>query len=460
MKKESAIHLVLSLARQRRENKTSWCGGFHIDKSIFEFCQSRGSITYREMRIISSTQVKLKKTEKELIKSLEEKFNHLGYLNWVLLHFDSDSDQCDEPEIFPQSIGKDGTVVSHKEEIRNIINQNESIYKKNKEFRLLLSDFGKNSAFIYEWIHQLFVSGTLEEYIEIFLKLKERKKTQARMSKMLVANLIKPEITNSVSEVGEPPTLSVSERQTLQFLLWKHENMNETEKRLKDLLLGGKHENPKQNGLCVCFEESEAIINAYGETSPAGCHYNEIKSSLKSLSEKNRRLVLINEKEELKISVPLIKKTDLEHRFKHEPEFKKYVAVYLDVQILNLGQKYTAFPSDHFALLRRTPPKTRRLTAKEVKFFDILYSEVSYDPKKNNVVRRKKTEFLEQLDVEGSFAKNNHLPRLANILENQYVQKGLNLGILEKFDIEVNQDGEEVYVFTINAKEKIHVFQN
>jgi hypothetical protein len=235
--------------------------------------------------------------------------------------------------------------------------------------------------------------------------------------------------------------------------------MNETEKRLKDLLLDGKNENPKRNGICICFEESEAILNAYGKTSPAGFHYKEIKMSLKSLSEKNRKLVLRNEKEELKISVPLIKKADLEHRFKHEPEFKKYVAVYLDVQILDLGEKYTAFPNDHFALLRHTPPKTR-LTEQEVKFFDILYSEVSYNPKKSNVVRRKKIEFLKQLDTNGSFNANRHLSKLAHTVETIYQQKGLNLGVLEKFDIEINKEGEEIYIFTINPKEKIPVFQN
>ena len=459
MRKESAINLVLSLAKQRRENQTSWCGGFHVDKSIFEFCQSMGSITYREMRRTASTLAKIKKTQKELIKSLQEKFHHKGYLNWVLCHFDDDFDQGDNPEFFPQSIGEDGAVVSHMDEIRDIIKRNETLFRKNKEFRLALSEFSKNSASIYEWIHQLFVGGTLETDIERFLKQKESKKTQARMSKMLVGNLIKPEITNSVAEVGEPPTLSTAERQTLQFLLWKHENMNETEKRLKDLLLDGKNENVKRNGICVCFEETEVILNAYGETSPAGFHYNEIKASLKSLSEKNRKLVLRNEKEELKISVPLIKKADLEHRFKHEPEFKKYVAVYLDGQILDLGEKYTAFPVDHFALLRHTPPKTR-VTEQEVKFFDILYNEVSYNPKKNNVVRRKKTEFLKQLDTSGSFNANRHLSKLAKTVETVYVQKGLNLGILEKFESEVNNDGEGVYVFTINAKEKIPVFHN
>jgi hypothetical protein len=458
-KKESAINLVLSLAKQARENQTSWCGGFHIDKSIFEFCQSMGSITYREMRNVASTLAKIKKTQKDLIESLKEKFNHKGYLNWVLCHFDDDFNQGDDPEFYPQSIGEDGAVVSHREEIREIIKQDDSLFKKNKEFRLSLSEFSKNSESIYAWIHQLFVGGTLEADIERFLKQKENKKTQARMSKMLVGNLIKPEISNAVEEVGEPPTLSTSERQTLHFLLWKYENMNDTEKRLKDLLLDGKNENPKRNGICVCFEESEAILNAYGETSPAGFHYNEMKASLKSLSEKNRKLVLRNEKEELKISVPLIKKADLEHRFKHEPEFKKYVAVYLDAQILDLGEKYTAFPSNHFALLRHTPPKTR-LTEQEVKFFDILYDEVSYISGKKNIVRRKKGDFLKQLDIDGSFHGNRLLSRLANTVEKKYVEKGLNLGLLEKFTIEVNRYGEEIYVFTINAKEKIPVFQN
>ena len=457
--KEQSINLVLSLAKERRENKTSWCDGFSIDKSVIEFCQKKGIIKYRDSRKIIRLQSKFRKLEKNFINSIEKQFSVKKFYNWKLFHIAGDN--SDSPAFFPESIGEgELCVVSHENDVKEILDRDNELNQKNMEIKKTMNELYSTTQLVYDWIHQLFVAGTLEDEIETFLKKKETNKTQARMSKMLVTNLIKPEITNSVAEVGESPTLSVAERQTLQFILWKHENMNETEKRLKNLLLDGKNENHKQNGICVCFEESEAILNAYGEISIAGWHYNEIKSSLKSLSEKNRKLVLRNEKEELKISVPLIKKADFEHRFKHEPEFKKYVCVYVDVQILDLGQKYTSFPGDHFALLRQTPPKTRALTEKEVKFFDILYSEVSYNPKKNNVVRRKKTEFLKQLDVDGSFAKNNHLTRLANIVENQYVPKGLNLELLEKFDVEINRDGEEIYIFTINAKEKISVFQD
>lgn len=456
-KQESSINLVLSLAKQTREHKVSWCGGFSIDKSIIEFCQSKGIITYRDARNIMSLQSKFRKLEKEFTTTIEKQLTHKKFYNWRLFY--SKGDPVDSPAFIPESVAEDGRFISHEEEVMKILNVNEDLQAKNKAIKNTLDTFIIKTEFTYDWIHQLFIKGTLESEIEEFLKKKEGKKSQARMNRMLVRNLIKPELTNSVEEVGEPPILSTSERQTLQFLLWKFENMNETEKRLKELLLEGKNENPKINGICVCFEESEAISNAYGKTSPAGFHYNEIKSSLKSLSEKNRKLILKNEREELKISVPLIKKADLEHRFKHEPEFKKYIAVYLDVRVLDIGEKYTSFPNDHFALLRHTPPKTR-LTEQEVKFFDILYNEVSYNPKKSNMVRRKKIEFLKQLDVDRSFYKNNHFPRLANIVEKTYVKKGLNLGILEKFDIETNREGEEIYIFTINAKEKIPVFQS
>lgn len=457
--KEKAINLVLSLARQCREHKTSWCGGFHLDKSIFEFCQDRGALKYREMRSVNSLLTKIKKTEGELLKMLKEKFNHKKHFNWVLLHFDDGSEKEYECAFYPQSIGEDGAIISHTEEMREILKQNPPILEKNKEFKSALSEFIKTSAPMYEWIHQLFVQGILETEIEKFLSKKKEKKTQARISKTLVGNLIKPEITKPIEEDGSPPSLSIAERQTLQFLLWKADNMNETEKRLKDLLLDGKSENVKQNGVCVCFEENEAISNSYGAIVPAGFHYNEIKESLKTLSEKKLKLLLSNENEELKLNIPLVINTDFEHRYKHEPEFKKYVAVYVDARVLDLGGKYIAFPNDHFALLRHTPPKTK-LTEKEIKFFDILYNEVSYSSKKNNTIRRKKTGFLMELDADRSFHENRLLSRLANDIENKYVEKALNLGLLEKFDIEINNDGEEVYVFTINAKEKISAFQN
>jgi len=372
MKKESAINLVLSLAKQRRENKTNWCGGFHIDKSIIEFCQSKGEITYKEMRSIASTQTKIKKTQADLIKSLEAKLKYKGFLNWVLSHWENKEDQRGDPEFFPQSLGENGAIISHKEEVIEILNQDEELFKKNESFRVALSEFTQRTCFIYDWINQLFIRGTLEDEIVNYLKKKETKKTQARLSKVLVGNFLEPEITNAVEEIGEPPTLSTSERQTVQFLLWKADNMNETEKRLKDRLLDGKGDT-KRNGVCVCFEEKEAILNTYGKTTPDGFHYNEIKTSLKTLSEKNRKLVLKNEKEEIKISVPLIKKVDFEHRFINEPEFKKYVVVYLDMQISDLGEKYTSFPGNHFALLRHTPPKTPKLTEGEIKFFDIIF---------------------------------------------------------------------------------------
>lgn len=453
--KEQSINLVLSLARERRENKTSWCGGFSIDKSVIEFCQSKGMIKYREARKMISLQSQFRKLERNFISAIEKQLKVKKFYNWKLFYIKGDN--FDSPAFFPESINEEGGVVSHEKDVEEILNRDEGLKQKNADIKNTLDEFSSTTEFVYDWIHQLFVSGTLENDVEKFLKEKEDKKTKTRINRSLVNNFIKPEITCSVEEKGEPPTLSPTERQTLQFLLWKVENMSEIEERLKNLLLDGKNENAKRNGICVCFEETEVISNSYGNTSPSGHHYNEIKEALKSLSEKQRKLILKSQSEEIKISVPFLRKVEIEHRFKSDPEFKKYIAVYIDSQVLDIGEQYTSFPKNHFALLRHTPPKTN-LTELEIAFFDILLSEINFDSSKSKILRRDKQKFLRLLDRDGSARDNWNISRLAKKIEGSLKDKAINLGYIEKFCIETNDAGKEIYCFYLAAREKISHF--
>lgn len=454
--KEQSINLVLSLARERRENKTSWCGGFSIDKSVIEFCQNKGMIKYRDARKIISLQSQFRKLERTFISSVEKQLAPKKFYNWKLFYVKGDN--FDSPAFFPESVNEEeGCVISHEKDVEDILNGNDELKQKNIDIKKTLDEFCSTTEFVYDWIHQLFVSGTLENDIEKFLKEKENKKTKTRINRSLVNNFIKPEIACSVEEKGEPPILSPTERQTLQFLLWKVENMSEIEERLKNLLLDGKNENAKRNGICVCFEETEAIYNSYGSMSPAGHHYNEIKGALKSLSEKQRKLILKNQSEEIKISVPFLRKVEIEHRFKSDPEFKKYIAVYLDHQVLDIGEQYTSFPKNHFALLRHTPPKTN-LTELEIAFFDILISEINYNAEKPKILRREKLKFLRLLDRDGMSEKNRHFHRLAEKVEGSLKDKAINMGILEKFETHKNSDEEEIYHFHIAPRNKIPNF--
>ena len=153
----------------------------------------------------------------------------------------------------------------------------------------------------------------------------------------------------------------------------------------------------------------------------------------------------------------LIKKLDVEHKYSTDPEFKKYIVVYIDYNVIELHEKYTSYPHNHFALLRNTPPKTN-LTELEIAFFDILYSEISYNSEKSKILKRNKEDFLNLLDRKGLMGKNRNLHRLAEKIEGSLKDKAINLGILEKFEIHKNKKRESIYHFHILARDKIPHF--
>lgn len=453
-KQESSINLLLNLAKQAREHNVSWSCGFEIDKSILEFSQNKGNITYRQARSLTSKKTKINKLKKELIESFKEKFKPEIPCTWVL--FNVESYKHDEPAIFPESIGNNGAIVSHKDDIRTLINEQIALFEKNKIIKHELNQYSTLTQPIYQWISQLFINGNLEGEIESYLKSKEYKKNKTRVSHALVKNFIEPTIAEIVEEKGELPSLSVVERQTVQFLFWKLENMNESEQRLKSLLLNGKVENP-ESGLLVIFEEIEAIRKNYGDNQTSGYHYTELKGSLEQLRDKNRKLTIKTAKDELKLSIPLIKSLEVEHKYSEDPEFKKYVVVYIDHHVVELHEKYTSYPDNHFSLLRNTPPKTN-LIPSEVAFFDILYSEIQFDSTKAKVLKREKQKFLKLLDREGKAERNRNLPRIADRVEGAWKEKAINIKILEKFEIHKNAKGEEIYYFHIAARDNIPHF--
>jgi hypothetical protein len=233
--------------------------------------------------------------------------------------------------------------------------------------------------------------------------------------------------------------------------------MSERERELKNFLLNGKGENP-ENGLLVVFEELEAIRKNYGDNHlPSGFHYIELKKSLESLRDKKRKLTIKTAKEELKLSIPLIKSIEAEHKYTMDPEFKKYVAVYIDHHVIELHEKYISYPHNHFPLLRNTPPKTN-LTELEIVFFDIILSEIPYEADKSKILKREKQKFLRLLDRDGMAEKNRHLPRLAEKVEGVLKDKAINMGVLESFGIQKNAKGEEIYHFHIAARDQIPHF--
>jgi hypothetical protein len=451
--KESSLNLVLNLAKQAREHKVAFLNNYPIDKSILEFAQKKGFISYRNERELSRQRSNIKKLEEEFILDLEKQFKPQNPYTWVL----SSLEDCLElnPIIFPESINEIKMVVSHKQNILQLLKSDTTLFKKNEELKTKIIEFKKLTNPIYNYINQLFISGLLENEIQIYL---EKKQGKTRISRALVANFLEPQKAEIVQEDGELPSLNISERQIIQFLFWKLENMNKREESLKKLLLDERKENPKRNGYLVVFEQQEAIQINYGIINASGYHHIEIKDALKSLCEKNRKLILKTKNEELRISIPLLKRIEIEHKYSIDPEFKKYIAVYIDENVVNLHLQYTSYPKNHFALLRTTPPQTR-LNESETAFFDFLYSEVSYNKTKINVVKRKKTEFIAILDINGSFKKGSNLSKLGERIENVFIPKASNLGLLQEFYIEKNKEGEEIYVFNIAPREKIsHLF--
>jgi hypothetical protein len=449
-KRETALDLLLSLARQTRENKANWNGGFSIDKSILEFAQNKTIITYRQTRNLIKLKYGIKKLKKDFIFAIEKVYKPENPYVWTLFLIQGDPDT--EPAFFPRSVGDDA-LISHKEEIRLLLEKHPLLLEKNRALKKVFDDYSNLTNPIHKWIQKLFIGGSLEREIEGYQKQKGKKKNKTLMSRSLVTNFMIPAMASNVEKEGELPALSTSERQTLQFLFSKLENMTERERHLKNLLLEGKEEKTTKNGLLIVFEAQEAIKNSYGQISVDGYHYRELKDALKELCEKQRKLILKNDKDELKISIPLIKKVEIEHKYSFDPEFKKYTVVYIDEQVINLQQQYTSFPSNHFAIIREAPPKTR-LTSSETAFFDFLYTEVSFDIKKTNIVKRKKSSFLAMLDVNGSVGDSKHISRLASRVEEIYVSKAKKLGLLEEFKIDTNKDGEQVYCFTIAPRDR------
>ncbi|MCE5318871.1 MAG: hypothetical protein LLG04_16105, partial [Parachlamydia sp.] len=190
----------------------------------------------------------------------------------------------------------------------------------------------------------------------------------------------------------------------------------------------------------------------------AGWHFKSLEESLTSLLEKKRKLVLIKCGERMEISKTLVNHLEMRHEFTNEPGFKDYIAVWIPYDVAHLDKLYTSYPSNHIALIRNTPPETR-ITDSEICFFDILWQEAPHDRSKRKTVGRKKRSIVDC--VGGSETKDHyHQGRIARRIEALFAPKAINMGILKRFDIYTNADGEEVYEWEYSDEETLNGLLN
>lgn len=449
MKKKpiDSVDFLLKLAQHTRESGVSWSRGYSLDSKLLEFAQRNKILTYRESREIIKKNTKAKKLGRSF--TLEAKgaltlpINH----TWV-------TSTLEEPIVYPVSYIK-GTETSFKKEMEALLQVDPQTKQAYMEFREASLSASQASEPIAKWIDSLYYEGSLEQKITTYKNLLTKKKTnRASISKNLLNNFIEPKKADQIIQEGESPSLTTGEREALQFLLWKANNLNEEEKTIKkDFFLEGREEDIRKDGLLVVFEEQEGLKKGYGEgISFSGYHYGKQKASMKSLLEKKRKLLMTNDKGNLELSISLIDKLEVNFTPTGKTEKKKYIVARIPEKVLSFHGSYTSFPADHFAILRRTPP-TSTPDKTETRFFDILYSEKPYKKTQKRVVRRIKKKFLDLVGG-AEVSEHRHKERLSNRIESVYFPKAVNMGLLKGFSEELNREGEAVYVFEYENPKK------
>ena len=450
LKKDKTIDSLDSLALLAQNCRE--CGAplertYAIDSKILAFAQKTKTIKYRQMRAILKKVTQYDKIEKdfidELTKHLEIEKDHA----WSRLN---PLTKTDDPIIFPFSHSSKKKI-NYKQIINNLLRKNKPLKEKYTFLSKISTEKFNAIEPVYILIEELYAQGLLESSIVNFKKIIINKKT--KISKSFMSSLMHPQKAEIIKQEGELPNLTLGERQALQFLMWKIENMNEREKHLKyNWILEGQKEDHKKNGVLVVFELSEALEKTYGEDLRfCGRDYQNLQSSLFSLLEKQRKLLIEKKNETLELSISFLQKIEMQHKFRKDPEFKKYIAAWIPWDIVKIHDKlYTTYPSHHFAMLRKTPPETR-LNEMEVLFFDFLYSESPHKKNEEKIVRRRKNSFLIFIGGE-EIAKHRLFSRLAQRIESKYVKKAINLGLLKDFKIETNKDNEQIYVFVFQEK--------
>lgn len=444
--------LLIAAQRARKDPTTSLSAGIAISRKILEFVQNYKVLKYREMRALTTAHKNLKELQYEIMTKSEQ---HLAFKpdNWALFSTYGDYDN-DEPKIIPETYNAELGLVSHKQDMKQILIENEEIRRLHGTFEKALEDITKKFRIATEWIHEQFINGTLESKIISFKDNKNKKRT--KISKSIISNLINPQATEIVREEGEIPLLGVGEREALQYLFCKLENMNERELHIKNnWILSGRKEDTVKDGYLVVFDKNEALRRTYGENIVfSGKHYNNLKSNLEKLWETKRKLLLKRNGEQLELSLTLIKRVEMRHKVDEHSEYRNYIAVWIPHDVVYLHDDlYTSFPHDHFPKLRHTPPKTT-ISESEIRFFDFLYQEMPHDKDKGKDVRRKKAEFIELIGGQ-EVKENRHLVRIIERIEKLYAPKAINMGLLRGFTTEINKKGEEVYVFKYADKKNL-----
>ena len=432
-----SLDFLLNLAEHTREAGVSWSGGYSLDRKVLEFAQIHKIVTYREAREIIRKRT-LARKEGNILTNETKKFLELPLFHtWI-------TSRLHDPIVFPAEYQK-GKEIYFLEEMKELLQNNNDIKEKYETFNIALNDAEQATAKVNEWIGSLYHEGKLENWIIAHKNALKHKQKITCIGKELLGNLIVPEKTEVILEKGETPALTVGEREAFQFLLWKAHNLNEEELVIKnEFILEGKGEDYKKNGLIVIFEQQEALKKGYGENiSFAGFHYAKLEESMKSLLEKKRKLLISKKKGNLELTISLIDKLEMTFTPAGKTEGKKYIMARIPYDIINHHGKYTAFPANHFAILRITPPKSK-VDKTETCFFDILCNEKPYQKDQNRNVRRLKDSFL--LMIGGKeMIENRNQERLANKIKNIYAPKAINLGLLKSFKEDVNRESKIVY---------------
>lgn len=424
-------------------------------KRVMEFAQFHGAIKYREFRQLISALTQSRKVEAEFCRIATERLPFKPD-NWTLFAIEARTDSV-IPWLIPETLEPGRGLISRPEELQSLLKQDEEVQHAYDAFKECFKAATRLADGPSNWIREQFKNGSLESKIIAF-KDKASKKT--RISKTLISNFVDPTQAQAVREEGELPALSVGEREAMQFLLWKIDSMSKTELHIRDTwILDGKEERPKENGYVVVFERTEALKKNYGNNIGSdGWRFKSLEVSLTSLLEKKRKLVLIKSGERMEISKTLVNHLEMRHEFTNEPGLKDYIAVWIPYDVAHLDKLYTSYPSDHIALIRNTPPETR-ITDSEICFFDILWQEAPHDRSKPKTVQRKKPGLVDC--VGGPEAKDHdHQGRIAGRIEALFAPKAINMGILKRFDIYTNADGEEVYEWEYSDEDTLNRLLN
>lgn len=440
----NSLDSLLLLAKDAKARNLQWNRNYLVDHKILELAQKNKVLKYRDMRNMLKIITEAEKRKKAFIMEAEKYLDINKPYSWMY-----------SPEILPiisPQTTKNGLLKIHNMEILKVLEEVVSVKEKYDAYKEITTNKITTLEPIYTWIDTLFHQGVLEEKI-IGYKKRLKEKIQTRISKTLIANLIEPQKAEIVKTEGEIPSLTVGEREAFQFLMWKANNMNEYEQTIKqDFLLEGQDEDIIKNGLLIVFEASEALKNCYDfdHQRLSGQHYINLEQNLHKLLEKKRKLHLKNGRGNLELSITLINKLEMKFTPRNSEgilgKTREYIAVRISKDILQLHDKlYTTFPQDHFALMRKTPPKSM-IDKTEIAFFDILYQERPINKNKSRILRRIKKTFL--ILVGGQqMVKNYHQGKVSERIETIYAPKAVNMGLLKKFYIELNKDDQEVYIF-------------